>query len=628
MLPNTQPSAGQKQAGNYRMKHIRWNGLPITIENVAGSSRSGIGHGGKKWCSLMHYDYGYIKGTKGKDGDHIDVFIGPNAQAPIVWIVNQVNPKTRKFDEHKCMLGFDTKEQAKEAYLKNYDRGWKGLGSIVGMPVKAFKAWVRERRRIAPVKVDRPKTSNMAGKYQRTIEFLRKDDLDPRTERGSRSWNAVNTGLAGAGLAAGAYATYQGAKTARSTDRVVRKIEHNIDPILKNAASTAKNAASITGQVDRGLRGAKAGKYLAKKRIRGHFRKSPVLRGLGLVKKFSRPMTQVTQFRNPYREWDGKTGINPKTGKFEDNRSTLRKAAPLIVGGGVALAGSLAVRRKFFKPKVPFEKGTHPLAGTPFEPKASSAAREMRHAQRLTENEGEKLVRNEIKKIQRKDARKSAKEEAMRRLNGGVRTRGFSGKLNRERIVNFNLRNPDYNWEYTASLDPRTHYRKANTIRRWANRGGEVARDIDDMVSGRPRDPKKKRFYEKSWFKNAALTTGIAAGTFGATAIAARRGGYGFSGKLRNVVNFDFNADMAGWDVRDPRGKSARVFAPGSKKRTRRKKEPHERIDHIRKTRNIAIAAALAGTGIGAAGVLTNPRINKHLLPTTSKTYWRHAANS
>jgi hypothetical protein len=59
------PSQARKRAGNYRMKKVRWQGLPISIENPAGSARRGKDKTGKAWSSIMPYDYGYIRGTMG-----------------------------------------------------------------------------------------------------------------------------------------------------------------------------------------------------------------------------------------------------------------------------------------------------------------------------------------------------------------------------------------------------------------------------------------------------------------------------------------------------------------------------------------------------------------------------------
>ena len=90
----------------------------------------------------MHHDYGYIKRTEGADGDHIDVFLGDNHKSEIVYVVNQYHGK--KFDEVKVMLGFDTEQDARKGYLRNYAKGWKGLKSIVACTLEQFKTWSKD----------------------------------------------------------------------------------------------------------------------------------------------------------------------------------------------------------------------------------------------------------------------------------------------------------------------------------------------------------------------------------------------------------------------------------------------------------------------------------------------------
>ncbi len=75
-----EPTEKQKESGNYKKGHVTIRGLDIAIENPAGSERSGIGADGEKWVTKMHHHYGYIKGTKGRDKDHLDVFLGPDPE--------------------------------------------------------------------------------------------------------------------------------------------------------------------------------------------------------------------------------------------------------------------------------------------------------------------------------------------------------------------------------------------------------------------------------------------------------------------------------------------------------------------------------------------------------------------
>ncbi|NKE69909.1 diguanylate cyclase [Candidatus Manganitrophus noduliformans] len=131
---DTSPSEAQIEAGNYQKGHLRINGLDISIENPKGSTRN---VGGKSF--KMNFDYGYIKGTTGADKEHIDVYLGPNLESEKIFVVNQVDPDKNKFDEQKVMLGFSSPEEAKTAYLKQYDNP-AFFGSMVEVSMEDFKA--------------------------------------------------------------------------------------------------------------------------------------------------------------------------------------------------------------------------------------------------------------------------------------------------------------------------------------------------------------------------------------------------------------------------------------------------------------------------------------------------------
>jgi len=136
-----QPTDGQKSAGNYKVGRVRVQGMDISIENPKGSVRSGTSPDGRKWESTLHAHYGYFSGTKAADGDHLDVYLTDGAEdAPMVWVIDQKNADGT-FDEHKTLLGPRAEEEAKAAYLANYEPGWDGIGAISSMPIEAFKAW-------------------------------------------------------------------------------------------------------------------------------------------------------------------------------------------------------------------------------------------------------------------------------------------------------------------------------------------------------------------------------------------------------------------------------------------------------------------------------------------------------
>ena len=110
--------------------HFELNGLPISIENQAGTVRKGTDQEGHDWAVQLKSHYGEIRGSIGADGDYVDCFINsdyiPDEQSleDPVFIVNQHDPYTGEFDEVKVMLGWDDIESAKQAYAENYEDGF------------------------------------------------------------------------------------------------------------------------------------------------------------------------------------------------------------------------------------------------------------------------------------------------------------------------------------------------------------------------------------------------------------------------------------------------------------------------------------------------------------------------
>ncbi|MDR1591893.1 MAG: hypothetical protein LBS16_03290, partial [Prevotellaceae bacterium] len=148
---DTNPTEAQKEAGNYKKGHVVIQGFGISIEQPKGSLRRGVDENGKAWESKMYNTYGYFGNTESRDGDHIDVFLGDNPLSRTVFVVDQINPETGEFDEHKVMFGFDTIDAAKKAYLSNYEKGWQGLGNITAVDVEDFRAWsMKDGARVKP----------------------------------------------------------------------------------------------------------------------------------------------------------------------------------------------------------------------------------------------------------------------------------------------------------------------------------------------------------------------------------------------------------------------------------------------------------------------------------------------
>lgn len=139
------PSDRQKEAGNYRKGHVRVHGLDISIENPRGSLRRGVGSDGVPWKSRLPAHYGYIRRTQGADGDHVDVYLGPHHKSPLVYVVDQENPDTGDFDEHKAFIGFASPKQVRNTYMAAFSdgRGRDRLGHLSEMTVAQFCDWLR-----------------------------------------------------------------------------------------------------------------------------------------------------------------------------------------------------------------------------------------------------------------------------------------------------------------------------------------------------------------------------------------------------------------------------------------------------------------------------------------------------
>lgn len=147
----TEPTEAQKKAGNYKKGHLTFGGYDFTVETPKGVTRSGKDEQGKPWSVTMHDTYGYILGKIGVDGDHIDMFINDAADLDTfngnVVVIDQVNPKTGEFDEHKVMYGYPDEAAAITAYAKNYSPGWKGLGKVTSVPKATFDKWLESSDR-------------------------------------------------------------------------------------------------------------------------------------------------------------------------------------------------------------------------------------------------------------------------------------------------------------------------------------------------------------------------------------------------------------------------------------------------------------------------------------------------
>lgn len=140
------PSDGQITANNYKTGPIDpalLHGLRVAIENPSGSTRTSKDPA-NPWQTTMADHYGRFTGTEGADGDPIDAFVGPNPASQKVFVVDQTDPASGNFDEHKVMLGYNSLDEAKAAYARNYPADWQGGQFVTETNVDEFKGWLRD----------------------------------------------------------------------------------------------------------------------------------------------------------------------------------------------------------------------------------------------------------------------------------------------------------------------------------------------------------------------------------------------------------------------------------------------------------------------------------------------------
>lgn len=146
-----EPTDAQKEAGNYKKGAINVGGLNISVENPEGSVRRSKADAVDKWETTMTAHYGYVKGVKARapDKEHVDVYVKPGTHDGFsgdVYVVNQVDPKTGKFDEPKAMIGYDSQDEAEAGYRSNYTPDWNGMGSVARVPMERFKEMLQDEK--------------------------------------------------------------------------------------------------------------------------------------------------------------------------------------------------------------------------------------------------------------------------------------------------------------------------------------------------------------------------------------------------------------------------------------------------------------------------------------------------
>lgn len=148
-----EPTQAQKEAGNYKLGRVHIGGMDISIENPKGSERRGTDPNGKPWAVTMPAHYGYVRRTEGADGDHVDVYIGDHPDSDRVFVVDQHDANTGVFDEHKSILGTNSREEAVALYDAGFSdgKGPQRRRAVTEMTVPEFREWAESGDTKAPI---------------------------------------------------------------------------------------------------------------------------------------------------------------------------------------------------------------------------------------------------------------------------------------------------------------------------------------------------------------------------------------------------------------------------------------------------------------------------------------------
>lgn len=246
----TEPTEAQKKAGNYKKGHLSFGGYDYTVETPKGVTRSGKDEQGKPWSVTMHDTYGYILGKIGVDGDHIDMFINDAADLDTfdgnVYVVDQVNPETGEFDEHKVMYGYPSEEAATEAYLANYSKGWKGLGKVTSVTKATFDKWLESSDRKTKPFAEYAMVQKEQAKFDRDVKEVKPSEM---TEAQKVAYDAVSTMLKKAGIPVKVVSNEDMEKVAEAQDNMAVEMLLN-DPRLRFYIKTPEQKEAAKAAYD------------------------------------------------------------------------------------------------------------------------------------------------------------------------------------------------------------------------------------------------------------------------------------------------------------------------------------------------------------------------------------------
>lgn len=189
-----------------------FQGLDVAIENRIGSVRKGENEDGTEWSTKFKTPYGYIRGTKGADGEPVDCYVGSNSESPTAYVVRQKDD-AGKYDEDTVMLGFNSAAEAKKDILQHYDDS-KYVGKVIPLAMERLKELVEEKddhtklgttqRADIEYSIDGPQESAFTARLRaKKGDVPDRDEVDPNPSKVEDRRNSQSTMTVGPMSAAG-----------------------------------------------------------------------------------------------------------------------------------------------------------------------------------------------------------------------------------------------------------------------------------------------------------------------------------------------------------------------------------------------------------------------------------------
>jgi len=122
-------------------RKCRYAGFDVVVECEQGDHR----HEGSSGGAEMAAPYGFFPGTIANDGDSLDVFLGPHEASNRVFVIDQLDPDTKRFHQPKVFLGWGDGKDVLKVFNAFYadGRGPERFGGGKEYTLSDFRQYFR-----------------------------------------------------------------------------------------------------------------------------------------------------------------------------------------------------------------------------------------------------------------------------------------------------------------------------------------------------------------------------------------------------------------------------------------------------------------------------------------------------